>query len=1035
MDGTSKKVREASPSLTDEVFAGGGEMGALMRSIDWSTTPLGAVEQWPQSLRTAVSICLASYFPMLIWWGPELVKLYNDAYSVIPGAKHPRAMGQRGKECWPEIWDIIGPMLEGVLNEGKATWSENQLLLLERNGNAEECYFTFSYSPIRDESGGVGGVFTAVTETTSHVLGERRLRTLREVAASAYDAKTAMDACRIAADALAKNTADIPFALLYLLENDGKQARLVGKSGLQLDEAASPAQVDISDAEDQSQAWPMAQVIHSGQPALVTDVIGRFGPILVHSPTEAVVHTALVLPIARPGQAEPYGLLIAGTSPLRAFDEEYQGFLALVAGQVAGAVANARAYQEARRQAEELAELDRAKTVFFSNVSHEFRTPLTLLLGPIDDALSDTQHPLQEQQRAQLEIVRRNARRLLKLVNILLDFSRIEAGRAVAAYEPTDLAVFTSDLASTFREVIEKAGLSLVVDCPPLPEAVFVDHDMWEKIVLNLLSNAFKFTLTGQITIAQRLISDHVELVVQDTGTGIAGEELPHIFERFYRVHNSDARTQEGSGIGLSLVSDLIGLHGGTVRASSRMGEGTTFVVSLPRGTEHLPVERLRTTRKLFPGTTESTAYIEEALRWLPSKTTEPVRIDAKANGLDERPEKAVSVRKMSGGRILLADDNADMRDYLWRLLSPYWQVEAVATGTEALRVMQQNTSHLVISDVMMPGLDGFQLLAALRNDPQTRDIPIILLSARAGEEATIEGLEAGADDYLVKPFSARELLARVGAHMELSLMRREIAAQARQHADESAQLYQQAQEAVTLRDELLAAVSHDLKNPLATVMGFTQLLRRTVDHTDLPETEKDRVIDGIARIYATATRMNMLIDELLDIAHLQIGKPLNLDTGETDLIRLARQAISAYEQTSRRHQFRLEIGIPELIGWWDSVRIERVLGNLLSNAIKYSPEGGAITVTVTREEPLDGAWAILSVADAGIGIPANDLPQVFDRFHRAKNVVKQIKGSGIGLASARHIIEQHGGTISVASQEGVGSTFTIRLPLNLDLE
>ncbi|HEU0003308.1 MAG TPA: ATP-binding protein, partial [Ktedonobacteraceae bacterium] len=1025
MDGTSKKGREASPSLADEVFAGGGEMGALMRTIDWSATPLGAVEQWPQSLRTAVSICLASDFPMLIWWGPELVKLYNDAYRIILGAKHPRAMGQRGKECWPEIWDIIGPMLEGVLNKCKATWSENQLLLLERNGYAEECYFTFSYSPIRDETGGVGGVFTAVTETTAHVLGERRLRTLREVAASTYDAKTAADACCAAAEVLAKNTADIPFALLYLLENEGKQARLICKSGLQLDEAARPDQVDISSSEDQRQAWPQAQVIRSGQPALVTDIIHRFGPIFVHSPAEAVVHTTLVLPIARPGQAEPYGLLIAGTSPLRALDEEYQGFLTLVAGQVAGAVANTLAYQEARRQAEELAELDRAKTAFFSNVSHEFRTPLTLLLGPIDDALSNSEHPLQEQHRAQLEIVRRNALRLLKLVNTLLDFSRIEAGRALAAYEPVDLAVFTGDLASTFREVIERAGLRFVVDCPPLPEAIFVDRDMWEKIVLNLLSNAFKFTMTGHITITQRLIDDRVELVVQDTGSGIAEEELPHIFERFYRSHNTEARTQEGSGIGLSLVSELARLHGGTVSASSRIGEGTTFTVTIPHGPEHLPIERLRSTRKLFPGATESTAYVEEALRWIPSETSGLAQMAGGVQGdrYLEDPEKVASIKKMPAGRILLADDNADMREYLGRLLRAYWQVETVANGTDALRAALQSAPDLVISDVMMPGLDGFQLLTALRNDPRMRDIPIILLSARAGEEATIEGLEAGADDYLVKPFSARELLARVGAHMELSLMRRAIATQAKQHADENALLYQQAQEAVNLRDELLAAVTHDLKNPLATVMGFTQLLRRTVDRTDWPE--KDQVIDGIARIYATATRMNMLIDELLDFAHLQIGNPLNLDEGETDLVRLARQAITAYEQTSRRHQLRLEVSLPELIGWWDSVRIERVLGNLLSNAIKYSPEGGAITVRVTKEESEDETRAILSVADTGIGIPASDLPQIFDRFHRAKNVVKHIKGSGIGLASARHVVEQHGGTISVASQEGVGSTFT----------
>ena len=1028
MEGTTKRTHEILSSLTDEVFAGGGEMGALLRSIDWSTTPLGAVEHWPQSLRTAVSICLASYFPMLIWWGPELVKLYNDAYRVILGAKHPHAMGQKGKECWPEIWHIIGPMLEGVLNEGKATWSENQLLLLERNGYPEECYFTFSYSPIRDESGGVGGVFTAVTETTSHVLGERRLRTLREVAASAYDAKTAEDACRIAAETLAKNPEDIPFALLYLLKHDGKQAQLAGMSGI-MDEAIRPSLVDIASTEDSTTTWPLAQVIRSGQPVIVSDVLDRFGPLLMHSPVEAVIRSAMVLPIARPGQAEPYGLLIAGTSPLRSLENEYQSFLTLVAGQAAGAVASALSYQEARKQAEELAELDRAKTAFFSNVSHEFRTPLTLLLGPIDDALADNEHPLPEHHRAQLEIVRRNALRLLKLVNTLLDFSRIEAGRTLAAYEPTDLASFTTDLANTFREVIERAGLRFTVDCPPLPEAVFVDREMWEKIVLNLLSNAFKFTLHGQITIAQHAIDDHVELVVQDTGSGIAGEEIPHIFERFYRSSNVEARTQEGSGIGLSLVSELIRLHGGTVRASSHSGEGTTFIVSIPFGSEHLPVERLRATRKLFSETRGSTAYVEEALRWSPPATRETGQFSSD-DALQKRTGQSASARQMPAGVILLVDDNADMRDYLLRLLSAYWQVETAANGVEALQAVQQSTPDLIISDVMMPGLDGFQLLKLLRGDPQLSNIPIILLSARAGEEATIEGLEAGADDYLVKPFSGRELLARVGAHMELSFIRREMAERIQQHAEESERLYQEAQEAINLRDELLAVVSHDLKNPLTTVMGFTQLLQYTVNRIDLPE--KERVLDNISRINATATRMSRLIDELLDIAHLQMGKPLNLDESEIDLVRLARQSVTAYSQTTQRHQFFFESSLPELIGHWDGARLERVLGNLLSNAIKYSPQGGTITVSVSREETGDEAWAIVSVADQGIGIPASDLPQIFDRFHRGKNVAGQIKGSGIGLASARHIIEQQRGSISVSSREGTGSVFTIRLPLKL---
>jgi hypothetical protein len=189
-----------------DCLAGGGRMGALMRAMDWAATPLGPVAQWPQSLRSAVSICLGSRFPMLIWWGPDLVMLYNDAYRPMLGAtKHPQALGQAGRACWPEIWPIIGPMLEDtVMTQGQATWSDDQLLLLDRNNYLEECYFTFSYSPIRDESG-VGGVFCAVTETTARVIGERRLRTLRELAARAGDAKTAAAAGEIAIQTLANN--------------------------------------------------------------------------------------------------------------------------------------------------------------------------------------------------------------------------------------------------------------------------------------------------------------------------------------------------------------------------------------------------------------------------------------------------------------------------------------------------------------------------------------------------------------------------------------------------------------------------------------------------------------------------------------------------------------------------------------------------------------------------------------------------------------------------------------------------------------
>ncbi|MDQ6661585.1 MAG: PAS domain-containing protein, partial [Chloroflexota bacterium] len=303
-------------SVTDDIFTGRGEVGKLMRSIDWTQTPLGSIETWPQSLRTAISICLASRFPMLIWWGPELVMLYNDAYLPILATKHPKAMGQRGKECWPEIWNIIGPMLEGVLIRGEATWSENQLLLLERNGYPEECYFTFSYSPIRDESGGVGGIFTAVSETTGQVLGDRRLRTLHDLAERAGEAKTAEEVCFIATEMLAGNTADIPFALLYLLDNDGKQASLAGSFGVNPDSLAGSRLVDLTQPEGFGQ-WPLAQVASTGQPALVDSLSERFGVFTTMQADGITPHSALVLPIARSGQQIPYGLLVVGISPLR----------------------------------------------------------------------------------------------------------------------------------------------------------------------------------------------------------------------------------------------------------------------------------------------------------------------------------------------------------------------------------------------------------------------------------------------------------------------------------------------------------------------------------------------------------------------------------------------------------------------------------------------------------------------------------------------------------------------------------------------
>jgi signal transduction histidine kinase/FixJ family two-component response regulator len=769
--------------LPAEVLAGGGQVGALIRSMDWSSTPLGEAGPWPQSLRTAVRILLTSRFSMWMGWGPELAFIYNDAYARDTlGAKHPWALGRPAREVWSEIWSDIGPRIQRVLETGEATWDEGLLLFLERSGYPEETYHTFSYSPLTDDDGRTAGMFCVVMEETERVIGERRLATLRDLAAGL--APTAGEEAVLAAVArtVETNPADLPFTLVYLFEENGARARLAARTGTPAGHAVAPGEITVADPDA---IWPAAELLAGGKTVVVDGLVERFGD-LPAGRWSIPPRLAVVVPISSPGQEQPAGFLVAGLNPFRPFDAGYSGFVGLVAGQIAASLANARAYEDERRRAEALAELDRAKTAFFSNISHEFRTPLTLIAAPAEEAISDT--GLSEPERARWETVRRNGLRLQKLVNNLLEFSRIEAGRVQASYEPVNLAVLTRDLASLFRSAVERAGLRLEMEIASLPRPVYVDRDMWEKIVLNLLSNAFKHTFEGSIGVRLRDAGDAVELTVQDTGTGIPASELPHLFDRFHRVKGARARTHEGTGIGLALVQELVALHAGTISVESTEGVGTGFTVRLPWGPRQQPSGQAAPPASAGTSSRAAAAFVEEALRWIPEED-EP--LPSGGNGSpalaavlnDEPVPVAQEMPADEAGRatVLLADDNADMRDYLRRLLGQRWNVISATDGAAALRLALERRPDLILSDVMMPGLDGFELLQRLRADARTRETPVLLLSARAGEEARIEGMQAGADDYLVKPFSARELLAKVGAHVELARVRREAAERERE--------------------------------------------------------------------------------------------------------------------------------------------------------------------------------------------------------------------------------------------------------------
>ncbi|HEX4382057.1 MAG TPA: ATP-binding protein, partial [Myxococcales bacterium] len=672
----------------------------------------------------------------------------------------------------------------------------------------------------------------------------------------------------------------------------------------------------------------------------------------------------------------------------------------------------------------------------------------------------------------------------------------------------------TKDLVSVFRSATDKAGLDLQVTAPKLSQQVFIDRDMWEKIVFNLVSNAFKFTLEGQIEVSLEERGATVRLVVRDTGSGVPAAELPHLFERFHRVEGTRGRTHEGTGIGLALVQELVKLHGGTVEAASVLDQGTTFTVTLPLGKEHLPADRIRAPRAML-GARGVNAFVEEALRWLPEEPVAP-----------QEPVEATSERS----HVLLADDNADMREYIRRLLSPRWDVTTASNGREALQAVARRKPDLIITDVMMPVLDGFGLLQELRLDEGARKIPVLMLSARAGEESRVEALEAGATDYLVKPFAARELLARVDSVLLRGRIQSIEEAQARrleevfsqapvaiailrgpEHTYEIANpsylemvdqrpltgktirealpelagqgiyeildtayatgesfranalevtlqrggmpvkcafdlVYQpmfhqgqiegiavvafevtelalarrEAELANRAKDEFLAMLGHELRNPLAPILTALQLmrLRGTVGG------EKERGV-----IERQVKHLVAMVDDLLDVSRVTRGK-IELRRAHVELAEVVAQAIETASPLLEQHRHVLSVAVPQhgLLVNADAPRLAQVAANLLTNAAKYTPNGGRVWVSAQA----DGGEAVLTVRDSGIGIEKEMLGRIFEPFTQERQALDRSQGGlGLGLAIVRSLVSLHGGSVSAQSEgREKGTQFIVRLPL-----
>ena len=1142
-------MKEIKDKKTIPNFLNGGEeMGERILNFDWSKTPLGPPQTWSQSLQSTISIMLANRFPMLLWWGPQYISLYNDAYAPILGDKHPKALGLPVSECWSEIWHILQPLIDTPFHGGSSTWIEDFQVLLNRKGFLEETHFTVAYSPAPDKmvSGGVGGVLASVHEITDKIINERALTTLRELVAITFEEKSLDVIYRNVAEALEKNQKDFPFVLVYKTTGDENTFTVAASTGIDKNNNVFPDVIDISKPTAISKDFCEA---FWGNKLTMSEI--KIEDVkLPKGEWEIAPSQFVYIPVSILGASHPYCIISAALNPFRKFDDPYKEFCQLIGDRISIEINKMLALEEETKRAEALAEIDKAKTVFFYNISHEFRTPLTLMLSPLEELLNQKKNNFSEREKQNIETSHRNAMRLLKLVNTLLDFSRIESGKQQAVFSLVDIVALTKNLASNFRSVIEKAGLKLIVKVDTIINPVYVDKQMWEKIIFNLLSNAFKYTLKGEITVELSGEKDFAVLKIRDTGLGIPESELPKMFDRFHRVPNTNGRTHEGTGIGLSLIKELVKMHHGTIGVASTLNEGSVFTVKIPFGKEHLDAHQIS---KIENDTDEiiSNIYFEEVATALDS-------------GKKKKESSSIVKNETQLSTVLVVDDNADMREHIRSILSNDFNVITANNGMEALHKMKETVPALVLSDIMMPVMDGIGLLKEIRSNKAIATIPVIFLTARAGEESRIEGLETGADDYLVKPFSAKELHSRIKAQIKIVKLRQSLEGNVRnlfmeapavicvlrgpQHVHELANemylrlignrdvlgktirealpelegqgyfelmddvyttgkpytgnetpaqidkgngkleetyfnfVYQpshnsegkidgilvhgvdvteqvltrkkieesekQLEQKVIQRTEQLEEKnaelqkmnkeletfnyisSHDLQEPLRKIHDFVSLMLNN-ENENLSEQGKYY----LQRTSETAKRMRVLIDDLLAYSRTNSDER-NFE--KTDLNKMAEEVIADFKETLEEENAVIkaddlcEVTIIRF-------QFRQLIHNLISNSLKFAHTERPLRIIIKSETILGSklnnntllpeiSYCHITVSDNGIGFNPQYNERIFEVFQRLHSK-EEYKGTGIGLAICKRIVENHNGIIIATGKVNEGARFDIYIP------
>ncbi|OCF72550.1 hypothetical protein I204_06932 [Kwoniella mangroviensis CBS 8886] len=784
---------------------------SLLERTDWSKTRLGPREKWSSVIEMMIEVVLRSPTQDALWLGEDFQMIYNDNYAQIVDHPHMWGRSARVKEAWGPVWDSVSHLIDRCLSAGEPCYREDDLLLYRRGpkGYWVEKYHTWSFIPLFDEDGKPLGLFNPTRDTTASVLARRRQETMRDLSEQLLTARTTNEFYNGIVEVLEQNPKDVPFLMCYSVEvgSELNHASLHLESSIGIPEGhqAAPTDLDLPISADRfsrasfglkgnqlssptlsaisalssgtgrmrysydKQSWPIAQAISTRQAVVVddcTDLIKGF-PL---REWEALPESAIIVPISSESSVEtPQAVIIIGLNIASPLDSVYEDWIHVLRAHLTTSLGTVRAAEaEINRQAER-DRMERAKTAWFQGAAHDLRSPLTLVAGPLDDVLRTN---LSSGQRTTLSLAQRNLARVQRLVNALLDFSRIEAGKLTGRFMPLDLGTFVKDLAMMFKPAVERRKIDYKIQIEPHEGMVFVDPTLLETVVSNLISNALKYTEKGVITIDLRYYLTHADIAIIDTGIGIPAAELSAVTDRFHRATTALSRGTEGTGIGLALSKEIVRLHGGHLLITSQTAEesggphGSTFTARIPLIERQVVQDNLA---RIDFGT-YGKAVVDEAMHWISPSDAGLESIGSENN--ESNSSRAEGYLFDRNDVLLLVDDNTDMRHYVKNIFSPYCRVVEAVNGKQALELAQRTPPHLILSDLMMPLMNGQELLTAIRSDPQTRMIPMVLLSAATDDELRLAAFVEGAEDFMLKPFKPKELLARVHLHMQIGKKR-----------------------------------------------------------------------------------------------------------------------------------------------------------------------------------------------------------------------------------------------------------------------